>query len=492
MSDTSNTTVRGIKEATPGTTPANPILRTFCHTGSGLGENPVTQASQRICGRSDSRAPEAPRHLGSAPAGEISFEMLHDLGYFYDGLLQKAWTEQASLSNLQASADISSYSSDVFTTAVAGTDFEAGSLLRVVGCGDVDQEGVYLVDSSDGSSVTLDSGPTDFGSLTDCELRRVGKQGASGDIVATVTSGNALTSTTEDFTNLGVAVGDWVKIGGSATANQFATAAVNGWCRVSVVAANRLSFDRVPTGWVADAGTGKTIRIFVGDSINDDRDKFAYTLQTEYVNNDGTSTFRNFPGQYPGTFSISGENRENAQVITGSMGFIGISDTDEGASQISGAREVPASLAEPFNSGNDVARIAEGGTVITDADDAVVNFSLSIENNNSRLGAWGNNTGVGVRSGDLNISGTLETYFNDTTRLTKSKNQTSTSIDTVLTDSVHNYATVIDMPMVKLTGDPPPAGRNGVHTVPYNFTAHPDPELNYAIKLQRFWAFTDA
>jgi hypothetical protein len=117
---------------------------------------------------------------------------------------------------------------------------------------------------------------------------------------------------------------------------------------------------------------------------------------------------------------------------------------------------------------------------------------MSIDNTNSRIGGWGKNVGVGIRSGDLNITGVLETYFNDATRLDKSRNQTDTSIETVLADPEHQYALVFDLPRVKLVGDPPAQGRNGVHTVPFNYTAHPDADLGYAVKAMRFWAYTDA
>jgi hypothetical protein len=99
-------------------------------------------------------------------------------------------------------------------------------------------------------------------------VRQVGFQGASADIAAVTAGGNGLTSTVLDFTTLGISVGEWVKVGDGDNANcSFATPANNGFCRVSAVAAQGISFDRVPSGWAADTGTGKTISVFSGDFL---------------------------------------------------------------------------------------------------------------------------------------------------------------------------------------------------------------------------------
>src|SRR6185295_9915476 len=54
------------------------------------------------------------------------------------------------------------------------------------------------------------------------KLKVVGFQGAAADLVATSTG---LTSTLLNFTTLGLSVGRWIKIGGTATADKFVPAA---------------------------------------------------------------------------------------------------------------------------------------------------------------------------------------------------------------------------------------------------------------------------
>lgn len=90
-----------------------------------------------------------------------------------------------------------------------------------------------------------------------------GVQGGVGDIGLNA-SGN-LTSTTLNFTTLGLSVGQWIWIGGdlSNAASNFATAAYRGFARIKSIAANLLTLER--RSWTvaaADTGATKTIQIF--------------------------------------------------------------------------------------------------------------------------------------------------------------------------------------------------------------------------------------
>jgi hypothetical protein len=78
--------------------------------------------------------------------------------------------------------------------------------------------------------------------------------------------------------------GEWVKVGDGDNAGcSFATAANNGFCRVSAVAAHKVTFDRVPSGWAADAGTGKTISVFTGDFLTNASTKRSNTIERQYL-----------------------------------------------------------------------------------------------------------------------------------------------------------------------------------------------------------------
>jgi hypothetical protein len=95
-------------------------------------------------------------------------------------------------------------------------------------------------------------------------LEVAGVRATSGDVQMN-SSGN-LTSTTLNFTSLGLNVGQWIWVGGDTAlggGNSFATLAYRGFARIVSITSNLLTLQR--RSWTvgsADTGTGKTIELF--------------------------------------------------------------------------------------------------------------------------------------------------------------------------------------------------------------------------------------
>ena len=145
-------------------------------------------------------------------------------------------------------------------------------------------------------SLTAETAPPGTG-----RLKVVGFQGASGDITATA---GGLGSTSLDFTTLGLAVGQWIKVGGTAAGDRFATAGLNDWARIVAISANALTLDNKPSGWTTDAGTSKTIKVWFGDYIKNGVTKTALTLEKGFLGQD-TPTYIALRGMTVNTFEMS-------------------------------------------------------------------------------------------------------------------------------------------------------------------------------------------
>ncbi|MBL3683997.1 hypothetical protein F2981_02515 [Sinorhizobium meliloti] len=58
---------------------------------------------------------------------------------------------------------------------------------------------------------------------------------------------------------------------------------MNGWARIVAVTAGKLTLDNLPTGWAANAGAGKTLRVFFGDRIKNGVTMFSNTIERGWL-----------------------------------------------------------------------------------------------------------------------------------------------------------------------------------------------------------------
>lgn len=498
MSDTNRVSFRAVEEVTAGTTPASPVLQNICHTGCSIDPGIQTTQSEKICGGTSRGIKDQPK-VGEDPTGSYNFE-LEFLGndLITEGIFQNSWTVRDNHRNTEsgdpvdrpASDEITSVASGAITVTNNGTTHEQYALLRLEGFSTAANNKIVQVDTgSTTTSIALVGTPLTSESTppTTAEIHNVGLQAAANaDIQATTSGGNALTSSTVDFTNHGIAAGDWIKVGGNGTANKFATTANNGWVRVSAVAANRIDLDVVPSGWATDTATGVQVRLWLGDKITDASTRKYYTLE-EAFNDQSPVGYLYGKGMHPDTFSLSLESRA---IATGSIAFTGLSSTS-GTTRESGASTVGSPDNDSMNATSNVARIAEGGSVISGSN-FVTSLSLNVANNLRRQNAVGSAASVGIGSGDFAVTGQITSYFDDMTILNKVIDNTETSIHTNFKDSeFHGY--LWDMPRVKYSdGSPNVPGRNQDVTLPPNFIALQDPTLDYTMKHQRFFAVQES
>jgi len=157
---------------------------------------------------------------------------------------------------------------DDYEPASGGTGFRVNDLLFASGFAVSQNNGLKVVTGT----VTATSVPV-ITPLTPAtgqtgKITRVGHQFATGD--ARIDTSGALpklVTTTKDLTQLGVIPGEYLFVGGDATAEQFATVGNNGFARVRSVATNAIEFDKTAGNMATDLGTGKTIRVFHGARV---------------------------------------------------------------------------------------------------------------------------------------------------------------------------------------------------------------------------------
>lgn len=478
MSDANRTQLGIIEESTFGTTPVTPEFETLRVTGEpNLAFQPITTASNEI--RSDRQVADLPlvdKEAGGNVDMELSFAALDTL---IEGALFEDWTNMATRKN-DVTTQITGVTAVDDTYAVlTGTAFVPGMMIQALGFTNSANNGVFEALAGTSATaivrgdVTVDETPG-----VNAILRQVGVVGATGDIEADATG---LISTIFDFTTLNLAVGQWVKAGGTAAGDQFATAENNGWARISSIDTNDLNFDVLPVGWSTDDGSGKTIKLWFGDYIRNGTEKKSYSIERQYLDQSSV-LYELFTGMTVDTFNLSAEA---AAIVTSSFGFLG-KDSAMSTTRTSGATDKAATTNDVLNSSSNIASIREGGSVISGSN-FVLNLSVNVANNLRRNNAVGSVGAIEMGVGESTITGELTTYFDNSDLVDKVIDNTETSLDFRFIDS-DDQAMIVDMPRVKYSsGAPDVTGKNTDVTANLQYQALRDTTLGYQIQMQRFF-----
>ncbi|WP_316172412.1 phage tail tube protein [Bradyrhizobium sp. SZCCHNRI2049] len=485
LQTTNRVALAKVRETTFGVTPANPAFKAIRQTSSGLNANPKTVITQEI--RPDRQVTDlilVGQEAGGSVGGEVAFSVVDD---DLEEALQGTWSNNPSITVLTSDTEISDLTTTTATVAAGGDAFKAGMLTQLTGFPTAANNKLARVASSTGTSIVYPAATFSADAVipVGATIRQVGFEGASGDLVATTSGGNALTSTVLDFTTLNLAAGKWVKVGdGDNAGKSFAvTAANNGFCRVSGVAANRLSFDRVPAGWAGDTGTGVALRVFTGDFLTNASTKRSNTIERQYLDHSPV-TYEYLTGMTLNTLQV--EAKQQA-IATYTKNYIGKSASTTNT-RVSGATDVAAPTYAVLNTSTNVGRIGFDGAVIT-GPNFVMSATINVNNNLRAQMAVGSLGAVGTGNGEFTVTGTLETYFGDKTLYDKIINNTLTSFDMRIGRSDGYRETILfDFPSIKLgSGAPSVAGKNQDVTISAGFTAFRDATLLYTVGVGRFW-----
>ncbi len=475
MSDTNRVALRYVQESTFGVTPVSPAFRDLPITGApNLAFQPETRVSEQL--RADRQVSDlilvGAQAQGDLP-GELAFRAADDL---IEAAFFGTWQQRYQRKNrptTQISAVVAS--TDVFTVTDQGNAPVVNDIVRAEGFTNPANNGFHMVTGSpSNTSVPVTSALVDETPPTTARLHVVGRRAATSDIAA-ATGPNRITSSALDFSTLGLAVGDWIKL------RNFATPANNDYVRISVIAANALTFDRVPTGWAADPGTGVQVELYLGERLVNGVLKRSFTLEREFGDHSPV-TYEYLRGMTVGGLTFTAPSQS---IVTTQFSFLGAASLLQDSGRFSGATTIPTDARGVLNSSSNVGRIARGGTPIS-GKNFVTELSVEINNNLRNQNAVGFLGAVAIGAGECGVSGSLHTYFDDKSLAQDVINNVVTSIDARFQDN-EQHALFFDLPRVKFSeGSPEVPGKNQDVVLNLSYQAILDEVLGYTIKLLRF------
>jgi hypothetical protein len=492
--DSNRVRVALVRETTIGVTPASPRMRTLSVLGEGLAYRPVFVQPGSI--RAD-RMNVAPTRVSQENGGPLNVELTYPTNFsalseLYRSAFYSQWNNAPQFDNdLTADSVITAVTATGQTITVvdqsgsggfSGTGFKSRMLCRLTGFTNAANNGVKRVTTGNtATSVAFLAGTglvDEAAPPAGARMKCVGFEGPSGDITATATG---LAATTVDFTVFNMVVGQWVKIGGTANGDRFATAACNGWARITAIGVSALTLDNLPAGWATDAGTGKTIRVFFGDYMRNGVTRSTMSVERGFLSQT-TPTYILQRGLLVDQFSLDFSNR---QIVTGAFSLLGLTGVQ--GTSANGASYDDAPNAPPANSNLSLQALSENGAAITSANWAS-QFTLSLANNARRIEAVGNDGAVEMGVGEGMVTGRLDTYFSSNAFLTKLFSNTLTSLSARTV--IGSQAIIHTLPAVTFTdGASNAAAKNQDVKLPLSFMSSLDTLTNCQIQADRFEYF---
>lgn len=476
MSEANKTTTRYVKETVPGVTPNTPAFREVLLTSSSLTFNPDNVQDDSV---TPDRQIEESKMVGYTVDGENGHRLRFAASdESFELAFMNTFTNQPTLAPTGFTATAGTYA-----VGSGGAVFKAGHLILASGFTNAANSGVKKVASSTGTTVVVGASGVDEASPpAGATIRVVGFEAASGDL-ATDIAPFRLKSTALDFTTLGILVGDWIKVGGSLTANKFNLSIVNGWVRVSAIAAGFLTLDSVPTGWAADTGTGKTIRLFLGDRLRNGSVDSSFTFERQIIGDDNVTRYRYFRGCRLGmTVSVAAK-----QLAELTFSIMAMSSGRLETTRQPGATSLPAISGEIYDGSNNVKEIRLNGVQLINPN-IPISVSLEIDNSYRGRDGLGSLGFVGVKAGTLQVTGGVEAYLGDGTQINLLQDQLyfPVSWPTLALDGSSGY--FWDVPRAKFTdGGEEIQGRDTDLQPDLEFLGHKTQNgTAYTVQLQRF------
>lgn len=444
-------------------------ISSFAATIEKVARDPISQDRQRRKGSITS--------VSTAPqfTADMTLEMIH---YYMDSFLFSVWKglQPDSYDVTDAIAASSTY-----TVETGGAVLAAGTLVYADGFVNPENNGLKTVASGTATTIVVNETLVDETTSNKVRLYVVGVRGATGDLQ--IDAEQNLISTTLDFTTLGLTAGQYINIGGAATANQFDNA--SGKARIAIIEANKLTLEARDAAYTTDPGTGKDVDIlfsaFVRNVPVGDADFLKQFFHMEATYNTDPMLYEYADCVVNNTLAINNALQDKATLDLAFVGFDLQPPTD---TPRDGVRSNQVET-EPFNTSSDIMRLR-----VTDTDDnGVTTFfkdtNISINNNVAAEYVLGQLAAEFMNFGNFEVDIETSVLFTDPVVLSAIRNNTTLGIDMSYKNGDGGF--VLSLPCGTFGDGSKSFPRNQKVTVTAPFMAHRDEDRGYTMGVSLFW-----
>jgi hypothetical protein len=342
--------------------------------------------------------------------------------------------------------------------------YDAGMLIYASGFTNSGNNGLKTVASVAAGYVAVSEALVDETPPAKARIKCVGYQFASADVNLSVTTGiPSLTSTTTDFTTLdGVFAGAWVFLGGDTAGTRFANN--QGYARVSAVTATLLTFDQTTWTPATESGSGKTIHLFVGDTIRNEQTLatiIGRTYQIErQLGSGATSTQAEYViGSVPDSVTLNIPAPSGADSkLNVDMSFIGCNveyRSGDVSDEIKAGTRVATLGEKAFTTSKGIyaSKIAINSTTTSNPTSLfgyITDGNIAISNGVTMTRVVGTLGGVDYSKANFSVSGTVTCLFTSTAAVSAIKNNSDCGLYMIA--AARNAGMVYDVPLLGING----------------------------------------
>lgn len=477
-SSTNRRQIAAVLETTLGVTPGSPRLRQKLAVSESLKYGPTFADSAEM--RSDRMTSDSIL-VGLDSSGAIPWEFHYpypDSCADFDirSALFNNWVLTPTRDNDTVAGAVITSLSATALVCTTGAAFVIGHIVRTTGFALAanNKNATVTTGGTTGYTATAAGYTIDAAPAAAARAKVVGLQGVSGDITCTA---SGLAATTMNFTAMGLAVGQWIKIGGTAAGDRFATAACNGRARITAIAAAALTLDNLPAGFTTDAGAGKTIRVWFGDRIVNGITQISQTIERGDLGM-VTPVYIAQPGMVAAQWALSVKPKA---IITGTTTYMGMAGGQSTTALDAVIDPAPSQVLFPQFAGSaNIGRVSEFGALLA-TPNWCIGLDLTIANNLTPVESLDAVGPQDLVPGECLVTGTLNTIFGDNTVLTRYFLGTPTSVNIAL--QKNNQMFFLTMPRVTLNsdGNPNAGGKNQLINASFGFRASKDDALTGVI-----------
>lgn len=346
-----------------------------------------------------------------------------------------------------------------YTAAAGLTVFKVGHLVLASDFGDAANNGMTQVTAVAAGLLTVSKALTaEAAPPAKAKVEAVGFQFPATDVslVATATSVKMVSAAT-NLTTLGMTPGEWIFIGGDSVGTSFASNAP-GYGRIKSISATTVEFSETTFAAVSEPGTGKTLRIFFGIVIRNEKTpslikRRSYQIERQLGQDDDGTQAEYLLGAIPNEFTL---NVPQADKLNCDLSFVAMdNEFRTGLEGIKDGTRVDILGEDAYNTSSDIYRMR-----MNIVDPAAINneslfgyvteMTLAINNNVSPSKAVAVLGAFDATAGDFEFSGSVTAYFTTVAAVRAVRNNADVSINIIAASQNAGFA--IDAPLVGLGG----------------------------------------